>query len=754
LDQPFGVGGFQDNEYQGQLFDHLDLFFDPGTFSTQSLSVAHRTSTTNFNSTFTRTREPGIVTGLEGYDRKSFRVNLDHSLAADLEVSISGFYSNSSADGSPSDGNNNAPNPFFGLMFLERDNDLLQPNDDGEPFIIKPDPNSLEENPLYLTHNVDFELRRSRTLGNMRVRWFPVAGFDLEADFSFDRSDRNRFEFYHKGFKAIDATSLTDGRVERDNEFSQALNASVTARYRTRFGDIGSTSSGRILLERTEFEQFFARAQDLIVNNVNDLDVGVQANNVLNSASQNVRSLGYFISQDLDISDRYIVSGVIRRDGSSLFGEDERWHTYYRLGGAYRMAEESWWPVGFVNEFKLRYSRGTAGGRPRFSAQYETFSVGGGQVSKGTLGNTELKPEFALENEYGVDMILSGRVQLTGTFAQSTVKDQILRAPLPGFFGFGSQWQNAGTLRSRTFEASLQADVIATPSVSWNFSVVWDRTRQKITEFDIPAFRFGSVFYNREGEDFGTMYGARFMTDCAQLPTAASCDNWTVNTDGWLVPIGSGNSVGDGITGTLWGTTVADGGEVYNWGMPVAQDSILPDGSTGTDFLRIGNTTPDWNLGVSQTFRWNNLSLYTLFDAQIGGDVYNGTKQWSYRDSRHGDNDQFGRSDAEKKPTDYYRVLYNTNQSSGAFVEDATFLKFRELSLRYAFDSNALQRIFGGFMDRLTLSVVGRNLITWTGYDGFDPEVGQSGSNAAIERRDQFNYPNYRTFTGAIEIEF
>ena len=119
--------------------------------------------------------------GLDGFDRKSFRVNLDHSLAADLEVSVSAFYSNSTSDGNPAEGANNAPNPLFGLMFLERDNDLLAPNADGTPFNIRPDPNALEENPLYATHNVEFDKRRRRTLGNMRVRWFPVTGGGWEA---------------------------------------------------------------------------------------------------------------------------------------------------------------------------------------------------------------------------------------------------------------------------------------------------------------------------------------------------------------------------------------------------------------------------------------------------------------------------------------------------------------------------------------------------------------------------------------------
>ena len=751
----FGAGGFQDNGYGGALFNHLDLFFNPSSFNTQTGSITHRNGPTNFSSTFSRTEEGGIISGLDGYQQKSVRVNLDHFIGKTFELSVSGYYSNSTSDGNPQDFS--GPNPFFSLMFLERDNDLLLPNSDGEPFIIQPDVNSVESNPLYETHNTVSELRRSRTLGNFRVRWFPHSNFDLEADFSFDRSDRNRFEFLKVGFKtAPDPSSINRGRIERQNDFDQAINSSLTARYITRFGeDLASTTSARVLLERTEFERIDAIARDLVVNEVQDLDVGDTDESEISSRSEDVRSLGWFFSQDFDYKDRYIISGLVRQDGSSLFGSGERWHTYYRLGGAYRVAQESWWPVDFIDEFKLRFSRGTAGGRPRFSAQYETFTISGGVLNKGVLGNIDLKPEFATENEAGVDIIFGGRVQLSITYAQSEVEDQILQAPLPAFIGFGSQWVNAGTLESKTWEASLQASIVNTRDFGYNVSVVFDRTRQKITEFNIPPFRWGSaktIFFNREGEDFGTMYGTRFLTGCGEL--SGSCDGWQVNDDGWLVPVGSGNSWQDGITGSLWGTTVTIGGEDFAWGIPVSADSLEADGTTVTDFLRIGNTTPDYNLGFTQSLRWKNFSLYTLFDAQIGGDVYNGTKQWSFRDNRHGDNDQAGKSDATKKPISYGQRLYNVNAGSNNFVEDATYLKFRELSVRYSFNERTLQNLFGGFMKRITVAVVGRNLVTWTGYDGFDPEVGGGGSNAAIERTDQFDYPNYRTFTGSIEIEF
>src|SRR5690606_30714784 len=103
--------------------------------------------------------------------------------------------------------------------------------------------------------------------------------------------------------------------------------------------------------------------------------------------------------------------------GSSLFGEDNRWHTYYRVAGAYRIAEEPWFNVPNVDELKISYARGTAGGRPLFEHQYETWEVSEAGVSMGVLGNRELRPEHTTEQEISVEAILFGRVGIDITHA-------------------------------------------------------------------------------------------------------------------------------------------------------------------------------------------------------------------------------------------------------------------------------------------------------------------------------------------------
>ncbi len=634
----------------------------------------------------------------------------------------------------------------------------------------------MESNPVYESHNADFQSSRSRVLGNFRLRWRPTDIVSLEADFSYDRSDVNNTNFFHKGYRSVDPSIVNEGLLSKSNNFSSAINGSVTAAVNESFGQFNTVTKARVLLERDRNEFFSARTARLAVDGVPDLDVGEQAENRVSSSQTEVRSLGYFLSTQLDYADRYIVDALIRRDGSSLFGSEERWNWYYRLSGAYRMAQESWWPIDFIDEFKLRASYGTAGNRPGFSSQYETFSVSGGQISKGTLGNRLLKPELAQEQEYGIDMILAGRISLGVTYAKTVTEEQILSVPLAGFFGFGSQVRNAGTLESKTWEGTLQAALIQQRSLGWNVNFVIDQTEQEITELGVPAYRTGpgAAFYIRQGEPFGRMWGHRWAATCSEIRTDRDGDGtfelpygagdnsclvanggaYQVNDDGYLVAVGTDRD----YTEKLFSSTITLDGVDYNWGFPFYAYEEMENPITGqidtSNFLPIGNTQPDFNFGIGNNFRVGGFTLYALFDAQIGGDIYNNTRQWAHRESNNWEVDQTDKDETLKKPISYYNTLYDVNAVNNHFVEDGTFVKFRELQLRYTFGRNQLENVLGGFVKRVSLSLTGRNLLTWTDYTGFDPEVSTSNSEAAVFRFDGFEYPNYRTITGAIEIEF
>ncbi|MCG8604299.1 hypothetical protein MJD09_04775, partial [bacterium] len=167
-----------------------------------------------------------------------------------------------------------------------------------------------------------------------------------------------------------------------------------------------------------------------------------------------------------------------------------------------------------------------------------------------------------------------------------------------------------------------------------------------------------------------------------------------------------------------------------------------------------------FNFGFTSTVRYKGFNLYALLDAQIGGQIYSNTLQWGLRELRLGEVDQAGKPDGLKKPGKYYETLYNVNADASHFVRDATYLKVRELRLSYSFNRNQLSDLFGGLLNKITFGISGRNLFTFTGYDGYDPEVGrvrtssQDVGSAIITRLDAYTYPTFRTVTGIFEIEF
>jgi hypothetical protein len=187
----------------------------------------------------------------------------------------------------------------------------------------------------------------------------------------------------------------------------------------------------------------------------------------------------------------------------------------------------------------------------------------------------------------------------------------------------------------------------------------------------------------------------------------------------------------------------------YGWGMPITQR----DAAGNALVQRIGDGTPDFHFGVSNNVSWKGLSFYGLVDVQAGGRVYNKTNQRMYQYGRSADVDQTGKPQELKKPVEYYVNLYAADDPTDYFVEDAGFVKLRELSVRYKLGSRLLGPLSRLGASGVTLGLAGRNLLTFTKYKGYDPEV-EGDDDAPLVRIDSFAYPRYRTITGTVQVEF
>ncbi len=737
--------GFQDQPYPTPTYDHIADLFDPGQYLTNSLSIGHNSGTTSWLATASQHHTAGVVKENDGFSRYDFKLNLDHRVTNDLSVSMSAFHMESKQEDAGGD-------PFFDFIHQAPDVDLLQPDPDGTPYIFQPDPLGIRANPLYQMATQQHWDYRGRTVGSLDLRFNPTSWLGFAANGSFDRSDRRSEDWVPRGVKTPEMPTGGVGSSNLFNGVTEGINASAGLTLTRAFGDLQTKTSARVLIEHQDQNEVTAYADVALVGGIPDLDAFSTLENM--STEEKIRSQGYYLTTDLDYGERYIVSALARRDGSSLFGSEQRWHWYYRASGAWRLGAETWWPFpSTFNEFKLRYSRGTAGGRPDFADRFEVFNLGTAGMSLGTLGNIYLKPERTTEQEFGLDAVAFERISLNLTYAKQRTVDQLIEVPLPALFGFEAQWQNAGTLEGHTYEGTLEARPIESNKVRWGVTVIADRSRNKLLEYDRPCHDEGLLGNRCPGQVLGEMWGQRLWQSYEDLPAkhANSHDAFDINDDGLLVPVGVGHTWRDGVTDSLWGTNVVIDGTSYAWGMPSrVLDSLTGQPARGL----IGDANPDMNWGISSQLRVGQLNVYALVGGQIGGNVYNSTKQRMYQYSRSREEDQYGKADEEKKPSGYYTgALYNGNLASKWFVEDATYTKLREVSVRFGLTPRQLPVLRRLGMERVLLALIGRNLHEWTNYSGYDAEIA-GGPGGILERIDSFDFPTYRTFTFSVEIEF
>jgi TonB-linked SusC/RagA family outer membrane protein len=752
-------------------YDHVDRFFKNGDNMTNYVSIQGRSGGTNYLIGYNRTDDQGVMPFHDGSMRHNFRLNVDQSMRQDLTVSASASYSRMRTQ--TMQGN------MFQLTRMPAGVDLLakDPNYD-DSIILKPDPFNDNINPLQgMMHNNGYSTR-GRFLGALSARWSPLTWVDIDGAVSFDRLDSNGDAYTPKGVRNINGVPGV-GSVSHSHTRNEGINASVTGQIRRTFGELATTSMVRYLIEREDDQSMSVNSSQFIAEGVYTIGNTPSTQRSGSSGTSPERRDGFFVSQELDFRDRYILSALVRQDGSSRFGEGERRQWYYRVAGRYRLAEEPWFDVPAIDELGLRYSIGTAGNQPSWSAQYETYNVSASGISPGVLGNRLLKPEYATEQEMGIDVTFLSRFTADLTYARTDVKDQILNIPSLAYTGFSSQWLNAGRLESNTIEATMSAQFRPRNDLTWTTRVLFDRTRQEITELDRPAYQtgvsgqgLGNVFYVRAGEAIGTFYGFQFAENCGHLPQEVDCSDFQVNDDGYLVYVGQAGSWRngwqtytdeEGETRTWWGTTapVEIRGQSILWGTPFQGQGI--DRVTGevTTFLPLGTTTPKYNLSWSNTFAWRGFQLYGLLQSVQGFKVYNQPLQWAVFQGYAGIMDESGNPDEDlKKPLGYYDRLYGASglQPSSAFVDDAGYIKLQEVQLRYRASRNVLDRlpVARGF-EAMTFSVTGNNLLTWTDYDGYDPEVGSTGGgtgSAALARVDGYSYPPYRTIKFGIELNF
>jgi hypothetical protein len=493
-----------------------------------------------------------------------------------------------------------------------------------------------------------------------------------------------------------------------------------------------------------------ASGTDFFVQGVPRLNAA--ANRSSTSEEQEIRALGFLWDNALDYAGKYIFTVLGRRDGSSLFGPDNRWHAYYRVAGAWRLGEEDWFNLPNVDEFKISFARGTAGGRPPFFAQYEGWNVTASGVSKSTLGNRNLRPEHTLEQEVSLDLILYERFGIKLTHAWQETSEQLILTDVPSFTGYSEQWINGGSMLGHTTELTLEGSLVQTPTFGWNSMVVADRSRARIGDWPgqclNPSFRFiceGESAYalwaGRRVTSYDGPRGLDVMLGGELIPYR---DEFMLNDDGYMVWVGPGGHYADHEGN--WGRSSLLADTQFFWGMTfdwldeerVRTRTQLGDAST-------------INFGWINNFRVGQMQIHAHMSASLGGETFNSEDRALIQSGQSPKMDQSRKPRELWKPMEYYESLVPFGTP---MIEPLDYLKLRALSLTYRLSAGQIDRfrLEGMGISSMVLGVTGRDLLTITNFTGPDPEMGLNVANRSISTGA--GYPPARTLTANVEITF
>jgi Outer membrane cobalamin receptor protein len=789
---------FQASPWPGQRYNTMAEMSSPGVVALHSLDATGKMGSVAYYASGSYSDDQGAVRELQGEQQRRARVNLDYDLFTNARLQLSTMYDRTTLDLTPGNFGGLLRGATPGTDYLARDT-LNRPILLGFGPTSRPTGNG-QGGFFYQAENERQYQVSDRFLGSMTSTYFPADWVTFDGTMAYDIRNRVRRDFVPKGYRTEDVSTSTNfGNASFGTVRDESMNGSIGATFKHQFtNDLNGKLSTRGTYDQEISVNQSASGEQFIVKDVFTLS-NTSTNKTASSNDLTIKRAGFYAGANLEYKNRYILDGTYRYDGSSLFGEGNRWAPFGRISAVWRASEEPWFHIPHVSDFRLRASNGTAGSSPSFDAQYETYDCNASGCSLEQAGNPALKPQTTREVEIGGDVTLFDRLGIELTHVNTTTKNQILPVPTPAAFGFSTQWQNAGTLAGTTWEAQVTLPVINRRNFSWTMRGTWDRTRTFITELFEPDFYTnggtgqgtGSLFYmtanttkvdGHQMNQFGNIWGRKFYRGCGSLPSSVSGDcgegkNFQVNDQGWVVYVGAGNSWRDGITKNLWQTKLPAAQSPWNvplyFGMPIVDRPLRGQACSesnptscpgeGVGALHIlGNTLPDFRLTWNNTIQYKRLTLYALLDGTYGHYINNQGEQWGLLDFSSAHFDQQGKSVETAKPTAYgWRVGAPESSGAGGFydvlgpnnysVEKGTFTKVREMSVTYRV--GRLPNVPGDW----TVGVVGRNLFTLTDYSGYDPETGAgSGTTGSglVNQTDAFGFPTLRRFTFSLSSRF
>lgn len=710
-------GAFLDNSGDplpdGQRrWDWQDFIFDRAYGTEQSLSVSGGSESTQYSISGAHRSNQGIIEGTH-FRRVNGRLRLDQTLTDWAALSGTASFARSTSQEVPNGGLNANYGALTGFIFGPNTFDP-RANELGE----FPNQGALA-NPVEVRERFDFAQETERFRGSTSLSLTPLDGLNIDYLLGIDTYTQRATAFIPRG---TSAPGLGGGFARRATQNQLQTNSDLNIRYRSFLRPrLESTTLIGGSLQYESGVEFEAQSE-----NLSPVSEVVQSGTTQREANEFRRPrtiYGLFAQETLGWNDRLFLTGALRLDASSSFGDGERWQVYPKTSLSYIVSEwDAWQRAGldrWMPRLKLRGSVGVSGGLTsigpfdRFTSYNpESYEGRPGLQPSSQLGALDVRPERQREIELGADFgLFNDRLAVEATYYTQRTTDLLLNRSLAPTSGFLSRLQNVGTLTNQGIELLMRGLILDRPGQQWTSTLTFSRNRNEVNglEEDVLIFpdSFGLVGAIN-GEPLGIYYGSSFARN----------DNGEVIDQNGNVLVEDDNN--------LW--RMRDGS-------PTEPGDGVPAAS-GEDRI-IGDPNPDFVASWTNNVRINAFEFRMQWDAVVGQDVFNFTRRLAAL-SAFGTLNDYERELEGDLPSGY------TGSAFGIFehwVEDGSFLKLREISLAYTLDAPVSQ------IDRVRLSLSGRNLLSIDGYSGYDPEVNVAGQRTGVRNFDFVEVPIPRSFT-------
>lgn len=753
-----------------EIYDdrNFDQIFQNGHFFENNLSLSGGNEKSTMFFSLNDMNQEGIIRNNSDYRRSTIRFNAKHLFNEYISLKTSSTFARTQSNRIQKGANSSGL--YLGLLRTPADFDNTgyrgdyYSGPDASPVpnrhrsyreYLAADGTPVYNNPRWTINEQENRAKTNRFISNFELTATPVNWINLIARVGVDHYSEQRNEFFTPGSASgAFRSGLYEQSIATNTIFNmdyiarvnRSINKDISANFLVGF-NYNSRARNVNGVNTVDFIQFTD-----VASPVRDKDNALPENTTTISSQGSERTAGVYGSASFSMFDMLYWTSTLRAESASTFGDgSDNTFLFPSTSLAWQFTELGDMGGGLLSFGKLRVSYGEVGVQP---ARYNTNNVfvspsfgdtfggdlnlglygNGGFVPSASRGNSTLRPERKKEFEFGTDLrFLNDRLFFSATYFTNVTEDVLLDFPVANSRGYSNVYTNGAEIQNNGIELDLGYTIIQNDNLSWDVSALFTRVRNEVTDLGgVESLNLGGLaaVSSRavEGQPLGVLWGSRTLRD------------------------ESGNIVFD------------------EFGFPV-QDEV--EGI-------IGDPNPDWQGSLITGVRYKNFKLNVLFETFQGADIYAGTKsvlydlgRWedsanevtatrNYYESNgniitigetfRGNVHNFGAGDVALTESWYNGDGgFFGNGNDELYVEDGSWTRLREIGLTYFLNSGWIKDKLG-FTD-LELSVIGRNLIIWTEFEGNDPDTNLSGISAA-RGIEYFNNPATQSFIFSLQANF